>query len=63
MAGACVKEVSKVFFSEEKKNKTFASFGGGAASESRDSVEEKFIGSFFQKRTPFFLCLVTEPVC
>jgi len=41
----------KVFFFEKKKQKTFVSLSGGR--KLRDS-EQKFFGSFFQKRT-FFL--------
>jgi hypothetical protein len=41
----------KVFFSEEKKQKTFANLGVGAACMVRDSNSQKSFGSFLQKRT------------
>jgi hypothetical protein len=46
---------SKVFFSVEKKQKTFAISGVCAACMVRDSIEKKSLGSFLQKRTSFFL--------
>jgi len=42
----------KVFFFEKKKQKTFMSFGR-CWGLFRDS-QQKFFGSFFQKRTSFF---------
>ena len=44
----------KVFFSEEKKQKTFANSGVCAACKVRDSVAKSF-GSFLQKRTSSLL--------
>jgi plastocyanin len=46
-----VKE-DKVLFSEEKKQKTFVCLG----CVSQGGKVQKFFGSFFQKRTAFFLC-------
>jgi hypothetical protein len=43
----------KVFFFEKKKQKTFMSLGW-CLRKVRDS-DQKFFGSFFQKRTAFFL--------
>jgi hypothetical protein len=45
------KKKGKVFFFEKKKQKTFM-FSGACWGEVRDS-EQKFFGSFFQKRTFF----------
>jgi hypothetical protein len=45
---------SKVFFSEEKKQKIFANSVVCAAWKVRDSIEKKSFGSFFQKRTLSF---------
>jgi hypothetical protein len=50
------KEKSKVFFSEEKKQKTFMSCSRPACA----SKKQKFFGSFFQKRT-FFLFSFGSP--
>jgi len=44
-------EARKVFFSEEKKQKTFANSGVCAARKVRDSYTKKSFGSFLQKRT------------
>jgi hypothetical protein len=44
----------KVFFFEKKKQKTFVSLGG-CWRKVRDS-DQKFFASFFQKRSPSFLC-------
>jgi hypothetical protein len=52
----------KAFFSGEKKQKTFAKSGVYAARESRDSIKEKFFGSFFQKRTASFPRLAASSV-
>jgi hypothetical protein len=46
---------SKAFFSEEKKQKTFANSGVCAACKVRDSIRKKSFGSFLQKRTPSLL--------
>jgi hypothetical protein len=43
--------MKKAFFFEKKKQKTFVSLDGGWG-KVRDS-EQKFFGSFFQKRTFF----------
>jgi hypothetical protein len=46
-----VKTESKRFFFEKKKQKTFTNWAtGGATSTDQD---QKFFGSFFQKRTAF----------
>jgi hypothetical protein len=47
----------KDFFSEEKKQKTFAGLSRG--SPAADAKGQKFFGSFFQKRTAFFLAALT----
>jgi len=39
------------FFSEEKKQKTFATSDVCAACKVRDSIKQKSFGSFLQKRT------------
>jgi hypothetical protein len=45
---------SKVFFSEEKKQKTFANSGVGAAGRVRDSTRKSLLVLFFRKeRLPF----------
>jgi len=46
-----VSKERKFFFSEEKKQTTFAHSDVCAAWEGRDSIEKKFFGSFFQKGT------------
>jgi hypothetical protein len=46
----------RVFFFEKKKQKTFDPFGFGLPGKARPS-SQKFFGSFFQKRTAFFLIL------
>jgi DNA-binding transcriptional ArsR family regulator len=51
-AGLITRTKRKVFFSEEKKQKTFANSGVGAAWKVRDSTQKKSFGSFLQKRTP-----------
>jgi hypothetical protein len=43
----------KVFFSEEKKQKTFGRLS--RPSSAAYAMSQKFFGSFFQKRTAFFL--------
>jgi hypothetical protein len=43
----------KVFFSEEKKQKTFVRLS--RPSPAAYAKWQKFFGSFFQKRTAFFL--------
>jgi hypothetical protein len=45
---------SKPFFSEEKKQKTFSVWSSPTIGVHHQ--EQKFFGSFFQKRTSFFLC-------
>jgi hypothetical protein len=47
------KEESKVFFSEENKQKTFAYSGVGAAREGRDSIRKVFW--FFSSEKNIFL--------
>jgi hypothetical protein len=48
-----MKEGRTAFFSEEKKQKTFISFGFWPTD--RDAAKrQKFFGSFFQKRTSSF---------
>jgi hypothetical protein len=49
------KKKGKVFFFEKKKQKTFTS-SGAPRGQVRDS-DQKFFGSFFQKRTVFLLSL------
>jgi len=44
-------EGRKVFFSEEKKQKTFSNSGVCATWKVRDSIGKKSFGSFLQKRT------------
>jgi hypothetical protein len=47
---------SKVFFSEEKKQKTFANSGVSAAGEDRDSTRKSLLVLFIRKeRLPFFV--------
>jgi predicted dienelactone hydrolase len=60
--GDIMQEVSKAFFSEEKKQKTFESFRC-APLNARAPRKQKFFGSFFQKRTFFLalLCLAAVP--
>jgi len=57
-----VAQEEKVFFSEEKKQKTFALSGVCAAWTVRDSIEKKSFGSFLQKRTPSCLSADQSPV-
>jgi uncharacterized protein YciI len=50
-----------MFFFEKKNQKTFATCGRSrtqAPAPDSAAQEQKFFGSFFQKRTPFFLFLV-----
>jgi hypothetical protein len=49
-------EVSKRFFFEKKKQKTFIPFGAEFRHElpQHKKKGQKFFGSFFQKRTAFF---------
>ena len=47
---------SKVFFSEEKKQKTFANSGVCAACEGRDSIRKSFLVLFFKKEHFLSLC-------
>jgi hypothetical protein len=46
------KEVSKRFFFEKKKQKTFANWASGC--DTSTDKEQKFFGSFLQKRTSSF---------
>jgi hypothetical protein len=48
-----MKEGRKVFFSEEKKQKTFISLATWAT-HGDAAGKQKFFGSFFQKRTSSF---------
>jgi hypothetical protein len=58
-----VKEAKKVFFLEKKNQKTFVCLAPRKATQSTTLVpgapEQKFFGSFFQKRT-FFLAASTR---
>jgi hypothetical protein len=47
-------EVSKRFFFEKKNQKTFGPAGCGNG-DAKAPNEQKFFGSFFQKRTSSFL--------
>jgi hypothetical protein len=47
-------EGSKRFFFEKKKQKTF-DYGGMRRGRCQSPQDQKFFGSFFQKRTSFFL--------
>jgi hypothetical protein len=46
-------EGSKRFFFEKKKQKTFAELGHGWWNQ-QGLKDQKFFGSFFQKRTSYF---------
>jgi hypothetical protein len=51
----------KAFFFEKKKQKTFAHRRTRSISNwATDAKEQKFFGSFFQKRTPFCPGLATQ---
>jgi hypothetical protein len=48
------RRLRKQFFFEKKNQKTFALLADAAGTNGTDPQEEKFFGSFFQKRTAFF---------
>jgi hypothetical protein len=45
----------RMFFSEEKNQKTFANAGPGAPCQVRDSTEKSLLVLFFRKEHSFFL--------
>jgi hypothetical protein len=53
---ACDEE-RKYFFFEKKKQKTFICLVDAADATATHQIEQKFFGSFFQKRTASFLLL------
>jgi SH3-like domain-containing protein len=54
-----MKEGSKTFFFEKKKQKTFARWGRGHLRR-QSPQDQKFFGSFFQKRTAFLLLFLAS---
>jgi hypothetical protein len=56
-------ERRKVFFSEEKKQKTFANFGadaGSACQDKRESKDKSLLVRFFRKEHACFLGLASD---
>ena len=61
MGGLSGAKVRKVFFSEEKKQKTFANSGVCAACKVRDSTEAKVFWFFSSEKNTFFPALPLPP--
>jgi hypothetical protein len=51
----------KQFFFEKKNQKTFVRFSKLQSYPARQTVEQKFLGSFFQKNTAAFLAASATP--
>jgi hypothetical protein len=59
ISGGAAKKEGRMFFFEKKNQKTFVYCGALHRGTGRSDQEQKFFGSFFQKRTPC-LCFLSR---